>query len=235
MSEQNNTIYYLQHKDILNKEILINEIYNNLNTNYYFTDSFEEDFYIDLCYLGFISTSLQDNENLYLLPEIQFEYAVLYFKNLHISKKVKKLINKDNYNFKINSNIDELFNALDSYHNPNWLCGEYKELIKKLSKNDKKNFKVNTFLVQDKCTKENIAGEIGYTIGDTYTSLTGFSSSKKEYRNYGKLQLVLTAKYLEEHQYKLWNLGHPYMDYKFELGAIKYTRKEFLEKWFSSI
>ena len=66
MSE-NNTIYYLQHKDIKDKDILFNEIYANKNTNYYFSDDLSEEFYIDLCYLGFISTTIIDNDKLFLL------------------------------------------------------------------------------------------------------------------------------------------------------------------------
>ncbi len=84
----------------------------------------------------------------------------------------------------------------------------------------------------DKRTKELIAGEIGYKINSTYTSLTGFSLKEKIYNNWGKLQLVLLAQYLEKNNYSFWNLGHPYMQYKFDLGAKIYSREEFLEKWF---
>ena len=232
MSE-NNTIYYLQHKDIQDKDILINEIYANTESNYYFSDDFSKDFYIDLCYFGFISTTIIDNDKLFLLPEIQFEYALLYFENLHISKKVKKLIKKKDYIFEIDSNIKEVLNKLDEYHNPNWLIGDYKNLLIELFKDDSESFKIKTFLVKDKKTKEIIAGEIGYKIGNTYTSLTGFSSKEKKYNNYGTLQLILTAKYLEKENYKLWNLGHPYMEYKYAIGAKCYKREKFLEQWYS--
>ncbi|UTJ06769.1 hypothetical protein [Arcobacter roscoffensis] len=232
MSE-NNTIYYLQHKDIQDKDILINEIYANTESNYYFSDDFSKDFYTDLCYFGFISTTIIDNDKLFLLPEIQFEYALLYFENLHISKKVKKLINKKEYIFEVDSNIKEVLNKLDEYHNPNWLIGDYKNLLIELFKDDSESFKIKTFLVKDKKTKEIIAGEIGYKIGNTYTSLTGFSSKEKKYNNYGTLQLILTAKYLEKENYKLWNLGHPYMEYKYAIGAKRYRREEFLERWYS--
>ncbi|MGM0519240.1 MAG: hypothetical protein ACQERD_06335 [Campylobacterota bacterium] len=231
-----NTIFYIRYQDILNKDILINNIYNNLENNYYFTDDFSKEFYIDLCSLGFISTSIINEQKLYLLPEIQYEYALLYFDNLHISKKVKKLLNKNSFDFNINKDIEVVFKYLDKYHNPNWLVKEYKNLIKDLYYNPiKDSFSIKTFLVTDSKTKEPIAGEIGYKIGKTYTSLTGFSSKDRRYRDYGKLQLILTAKYLQDNSYMFWNLGHPYMQYKFDIGAIKYSRKEFLEKWFNAI
>ena len=64
-----------------------------------------------------------------------------------------------------------------------------------------------------------------------YTSLSGFSSKEKAYNNWGNLQLVLLAEYLEKNNYEFWNLGHPYMDYKIKLGAKIFTRIDFLEKW----
>ena len=76
-----------------------------------------------------------------------------------------------------------------------------------------------------------IAGEIGYKIGKTYTSLSGFSKKDKKYNNWGKLQMILLAKHLEENSFSFWNLGHPYMQYKFDLGAKLYSREDFLEKW----
>ena len=231
-----NTIFYLRHEDILNKDILINNIYNNLENNYYYTDDFSKTFYVDLCSLGFISTSIINNETLYLLPEIQYEYALLYFDQLHISKKVKKLLNKNDFDFIVDKDIEIIFECLEKYHDENWLTKAYKNLIIDLYNNPiKTNFEIKTFLVKDKITKEPIAGEIGYRIGKTYTSLTGFSSNDKCYRNYGKLQLVLTAKYLQNNSYIFWNLGHPYMQYKFDLGAIKFSRNSFLEKWFNAV
>ncbi|MEN8717560.1 MAG: hypothetical protein ABF301_02725, partial [Sulfurovum sp.] len=82
---------------------------------------------------------------------------------------------------------------------------------------------------------ELVAAEIGYLIGKTYTSLTGFSSKEKLYKNWGKLQMVLLGKYLEKEKFDFWNLGHPYMQYKFDLGALKYSRIDFLKRWLISI
>ena len=79
-----------------------------------------------------------------------------------------------------------------------------------------------------------ISGEIGYIIGKTYTSLSGFSSDEKCYRNYGTAQLVLLAQYLQANGFSFWNLGQPYMDYKLALGAKIYERKAFLARWFEA-
>ena len=234
---QDNTIYYLTLDDINDDNIIKNHIYADLNSNYYFSDDFSEEFYIKLASLGFISTTTIYQEYLYLLPELQFEYAVLHFKDLHISKKVQKLINQNNYTLTINKQIDEVLKKLDEYHEPNWLIDEYQTLIKKLLnyKHQNIDFEIKSFELIEKDTNKLIAAEIGYKIGRTYTSLTGFSAKDKKYRNCGKLQLVYLAKYLEENDYSFWNLGHPYMQYKFDLGAKEYKRAEFLKIWEEAI
>ena len=231
------TIYYLTYENIIDTNILFNDIYSNENTNYYFSDDFSKEFYIHLARCGFISTTTIYEDKLYLLPELQFEYALLDFENLHISKKVEKLIKKDNYIFKINTRFEEVLEKIDEYHNPNWLIGDYHRLLLELKQKDDSlpDFSIISVEIIDKETNELIAAEIGYKIYDTYTSLTGFSSKEKKYNNYGKLQLVLLAKYLEKENYAFWNLGHPYMQYKFDLGAVKYSRDDFLKRWLPKV
>lgn len=236
MNKQN-TVYYLSSDDLNNTEILHNHIYNNLDSNYYASRDFSEEFYVKLAFYGFISTSHIFDDELYLLPEMQFEYAILDFENLHISKKVNKLIKEDNYLFKISKNYINIIDKLSTFHQTNWLKGEYIDLI--LSLKDYKHpiidFELFSIEIYDKHTNELISGELGYKIGRTYTSLTGFSSKEKKYNNWGKLQLILLAKYLQNNNYAFWNLGHPYMQYKFDIGAITYSREDFLKRWFQNI
>lgn len=235
--EKKNTIYLITQEDIKNKDILFNHIYANEKSNYYLSEDFSKDFYIELAFYGFISTSISFKDKFYLLPEIQFEYAILDFKNLHISKKVKKLLTKNQYEFHINKNIELVIKNLEKQHKNNWLKDDYKELI--LSLKDYKhltiNFEIMSFELYDKNNNILVAAEIGYRINSIYTSLTGFSLKTREYNNWGKLQLILLARHLEKENYFFWNLGHPYMSYKFDLGAITYSRKDFLKRWLSQI
>jgi len=95
-----NTIYKLTHENILDNTVLEQLIYPNLELNYYYNEDFDEEFYIDLALKGFISIWYEERGREYLLPEMQFQYAVLDFKDLHISKKVQKLLKKeDQYEF----------------------------------------------------------------------------------------------------------------------------------------
>lgn len=232
MSDQN-IVYYLSYEDVLDRDILFNKIYSNLNTNYYISEDFSEDFYIYLAYMGFICTSVHLNDKFYLLPEMQFEYALLDFKDLHISKKVKKLIKQNNFEFSINTKFEEVIKKLKKYHTTSWIEDKYEELLLSLKdyKHKNINFEIMSVELSHKDSKELIAAEIGYKINSTYTSLSGFSSKEKKYNNWGKLQLVLLALYLEKENYSFWNLGHPYMQYKFDLGAKTYLREDFLQKW----
>lgn len=230
---KDNTIYYLKLNDILDKETL-NFIYMNEDLNYYFSDDFSPKFYTQLARCGFLSTSILEDNKQYLLPEMQFEYAILDFENLNISKSINKLLQTANYKFTINTRFQEVINKLNDYHDNNWLSGKYKDTIDYIYENPTNEIEILSVELSDK-NNNLIAGEIGYIIGKTYTSLTGFSSKQKEYKNWGKLQMVLLAKFLEKENFDFWNLGHPYMEYKFDLGALKYTRIDFLKRWLISI
>jgi len=204
-----------------------------MKNSYYWSDEWSEEFYIELAKAGFITTTHDTKNELILLPELQYEYAILDFKDLHISKKVQKLINSQSYELKINSRFDEVLEMFSKKHKYNWLKGKYAELLKNLYlTNDKeRNFQVISIELICKESAKLIAGEVGYIIATTYTSLSGFSSNEKKYANTGTLQLVLLSKYLEKKNFAFWNLGHPHMEYKQRLGCQIYSRSDFLKKW----
>lgn len=220
---------------LLNTKLVETYIYDNMELNYYWSDSFEDEFYIELAKAGFISTSMYDmNNNCILLPEIQFDYAVLHFDNLHISKKVSHLIKKNDYVFTVNQKLNDVLEAINDYHEISWISPEYKKMLLSLSCRQHANFELLSVELNDK-NNNLIAGEVGYKIGRTYTSLTGFFKREKKYNNWGKLQLVLLSNYLEEHKYDFWNLGHSSLLYKIELGAKVFCRKDFIKIWKKSI
>ena len=208
-----------------------------MKNNYYWSDDWSKEFYIDLAKAGFNSTTYDTKDGLVLLPELQYDYAILDFENLHISKKVKKLMNDNTYKLCINTRLNDVIDQLSKQHKYNWLKEEYAELVKDLYiNNDEENsFKIVSVELVCQESNELIAGEVGYIVGKTYTSLSGFSSREKKYANYGTLQLVLLAKYLENNDFKFWNLGHSHMEYKQRLGCVTHTRFEFLKRWYKAI
>jgi len=221
---------YIRLIDLQNEEILNDYIYRNKEINYYFTDDWSAEIYDEFAYAGFISITTKDElKNEYILAEMQFSYAVLTWDNFYISKRIKKLINKttlnkNNYSITINKDIDAVFNGIKEYHKDiNWLSDKYFKTLKSCSK-----LKLISVEVWD--NDKLVAGEIGYIIGSIYTSLTGFFD-RENYTNLGKLQLYSLALILKEAKIKFWNMGHPYMDYKFKMGALEYERAEFLSLW----
>ncbi len=235
--KKKSVVYYLSLDDIKDENILFNYIYANLDSNYYISDDLSAEFYTLQAISGFITTSINLENKFYLVPEIQFEYAILDFENLHISKKVKKLLNKNDFIFSINTNMKEVIKNIQTHHKSNWLTNEYYEILEKVKeyKNPNIDFELLSIELWDKSKTILIAGEIGYKIGSVYTSLTGFCLKDKKYNNFGKLQMVLLSLYLEKNNFSFWNLGHPYMQYKFDLGAITYKREAFLKRWLPSI
>jgi len=227
-------IYTITQKDISNINTLYNFIYPNDEHNYYVSDDFSPSFYISLAQAGFISVSHTQGDTQYLLPEMQFEYAVLDFENLHVSKKVTKLLKDDSsYVFSVDEHFEKVLNAIEMYHDDSWIRGRYIELLRELKKiqDDSIDFELCTVELSCSKTGKLIAGEVGYIINNIYTSLSGFTSKEKRYNNYGKLQMVLLSTYLEKNNYSFWNMGHPYMQYKLDLGAKLLSRKEFLKRW----
>ena len=201
--------------------------------NYYWSDDWSESFYIELAQAGFISTTHDTKDELILLPELQFDYAVLDFENLHISKKVRTLMHKNRYELSINSTLSQVLTKISDQHKYNWLKEKYAQLLKKLyaNYNPQNNFQILSVALVCRDSQELIAGEVGYLIGKTYTSLSGFSSREKEHANCGTLQLVLLAQHLKAEGLVFWNLGHSHMEYKKRLGCVTLSRAEFLQKW----
>jgi len=75
-----------------------------------------------------------------------------------------------------------------------------------------------------------LAGEIGFTVGGIYTSLSGWTEERNS-DGLGFAQLVLLGRWLQRKGYAFWSLGHcysPEMDYKRELGHRVFLRTDFL-------
>jgi len=225
-------IEYLPYNVVINQELLEDEVYPNMKQHYYWTDDFSAEYYIAQAKAGFIAVTMKHNDKLFLIPEIQKEYALLDFKDLHISKKVKRLLQKKELKLELGYDFDELFLEIQNYHIVTWFRKIYLEILKEVNILDD-TCDVITVVIRDKGNI--VAGEFGYIIGKTYTSLTGFSKRTKEYNNYGTAQLVLLANYLEAEGFAFLNLGQTYMPYKLNLGAKIYSREAFLERWFEVI
>ena len=235
MSDIQLGIYPLHYEDVVDPYLLSRTIYPNMRKNYYWSDDFSPEFYIAQAKAGFIAvTDVFEGKEL-LLPEIQFSYALLHFDDLHISKKTAKLIRNRKPELHITADInkiDAVIHHIQQYHKQCWLTKKYADTLRQ-THTVTDNFQLIASYIEENGMM--VSGELGYIIGDTYTSLSGFSSKEVHYRNYGTAQLVLLARYLQENGFAFWNLGQSYMPYKFRLGAKQYDRSQFLKLWLAHI
>ncbi|MBF9015883.1 MULTISPECIES: GNAT family N-acetyltransferase [unclassified Oceanispirochaeta] len=227
-------IFKLDEKD-LGKRGVLDFIHNHDESHLYWSDDWSPSFYSRLAYEGMISITypLEDGRSV-LLPEMQRSYAVLDWKNLHMSRQVKKLlpqVESGVFKLSINSDFEQVLGKIMSYHNPCWLTDKYADILRTLNKRECplacKAISVELYDFDGSL----LAGELGYRIGSIYTSLSGFSERDKGPRGSGTLQLFLLARLLEEKGFAFWNLGHPNMEYKTRIGAENLRRPEFLERW----
>jgi hypothetical protein len=209
---------------------------DDLSRTHYWSDDWSPEFYRQLARAGFISTSLEYADPPYLLlPELQQAYAVLDFDRLvtdrHVAKLLAGPVEQGELVLRLTPNFLPVAQAVLKTHQPCWLFPPYLQLLQNLSGEPSPEF---SLMAAELRTSEGalVAGELGYRIGATYTSLTGFfDRSDRRWNNAGKLQLVLLAQALQRTGLEFWNLGHPYMPYKVALGAKILPRAEFLERW----
>lgn len=206
----------------------------------YYTIDWSPEFYVALAREGFIATSLEwddgDGDPLrLLLPELQNAYAVLDWEKLHASRSMLRWMRShdEKYELRVGCDFAEVLEGVRRCHGEiNWMEGDYVGLLGELAGRQWDGFELMPVGLTDE-TGALVAGEIGYRCGRIYTSLTGFSD--RTLRNVGKLQLLKLGAYLRDGGFAFWNLGHPQMQYKLDLGAVVLERPEFLRRWDSGL
>lgn len=225
-------IFQITH-DVLTDDILMSHMRKDIDCTYYWSDDWSPEFYSALAREGFITITLEHAEvGTLLLPELQKSYAVLDWENLHISRKLKKLVRtvpEKDVHLMISYDTLPVFEEINRQFGENcWMTDKYLSLLQTVQE---KHY-LQLFSVELRIEGELLAGEIGYVIGATYTSLSGFAHRDKQcYGGVGTLQLVLLAKLLEKLGFAFWNMGHPQLQYKMDLGAEVFQRRQFLRRW----
>jgi hypothetical protein len=226
----------------LTPERLAGTVYPDTETRYYWSDDWSPEFYGALARAGFISISHPDADlGLCLLPEMQQAYAVLDWDNLHIPRAVRRLIGRGglvcgDYSLRLTRDPAAVIDGIDrAYPDRNWMTGCYRDLMVRMARAWTGDPRIAAVELREGTSGALIGGEIGYSIGRTWTSLSGFLDRREPAWNHlGTLQLVALAGLLLRRGYAFWNLGHPYMQYKLDLGARILPRADFLMRWFAA-
>lgn len=189
---------------------------------------FSPSFIAGLMAAGFLVMSMKleeepdaadDSLNVILLPKHHLIRNVLFFDKLHISRTAKRLLNR--YQLKINDDFEFILQRCVETHGDGWLTKELCRSLVALWKNPVNPVKMMAFgLYYD---GNLVAGEVGVTVGRVYTSYSGFRTEN----NSGSVQIIKTAKYLDEAGFAFWDLGMP-LEYKYSFGAEDITKNEFI-------
>ncbi|MBG87506.1 MAG: hypothetical protein CMO80_11480 [Verrucomicrobiales bacterium] len=235
-SEEQKSVEAISLADLLSEERL-REICES-EMDLYWTDDWSPEFYVSLARHGFISVAVEMMPGLdLLLPQMQPDYAVLDWPDLRVSRSMRRWMRKPEcvdagYELVVGFETSAVHAGIAKHHaGDNWMSSRYLELLEELSRWDSNrgdDFELMPIgLVNG--AGELAAGEMGYRYGRVYTSLTGFCD--RERTNTGTLQLFKLGEYLRDAGFAFWNLGQPFMQYKFDLGAVSVPRGQFLEKW----
>mmetsp|Transcript_81343 Transcript_81343/g.188953 ORF Transcript_81343/g.188953 Transcript_81343/m.188953 type:complete len:334 (+) Transcript_81343:17-1018(+) len=190
--------------------------------------------FCELAYEGFLSTSLEipagrDAPIQVLLPWIDPKRNSLDFNEMHISRQVKKRAKQ--YSITVDTAYDDVTLGCIRQHGEGWLYRGLRWLLRKLFKEGytgRQKIHVGVHSVELwNAAGELVAGDLGYTVGGVYTSMTGFRTQHSQ--GAGEVQLVLTAALLHRMGYDWWDLGMV-MKYKARLGARVISRDEFIKR-----
>ena len=223
----------------LEDEALLAALYPRLAHTDYWSDSWDPAFYVALARAGFISISVSHPEAGHvLLPQLQSSYSILDWENLHRSRNLRRLmasgrLEEEAVELRVGSAIGRVLDRLVDYHGGDkWISRAYQSLVRELARDGSNHFAVHGIELWSKRSDQLVAGELGYSIGKTYTSLSGFCMREdRRWKHFGTLQQVLLARALQARGYAFWNLGHVGMQYKQDLGARIVARLVFLERW----
>ena len=217
-------------------------LYPRLGQTHYWSDSWDPAFYVALARAGFISISVSHPEaGTVLLAELQRSYAVLDWENLHHSRNLRRLmasgrLEEEAVELRVARASDRVLDRLIDYHaEDNWISEPYQSLVRELARGGSSHFAVHGIELWSRRSNQLVAGELGYSIGKTYTSLSGFCMREhRRWQHFGTLQQLLLARALQKAGYAFWNLGHVGMQYKQALGARVVARPVFLERWWAA-
>ena len=237
--------------DLLRRDVPLGDDCRLSQFNYFlFAGSEDEcwaaELYAKLAFEGFFTITYEGLP----LPELQPFYSIVRWPHFNAASTVKRALKRlrsaPRYRLFHARDPRGLYAALDAYqqrrHGSNWLTLRYFNTMIEADRRQDLNFEMHTFELyeeQEKAVgKEEqdaqglrlVAGEIGYSIGKIYTSLSGWSD--REINGVGYVQLACLGVWLQKKGFAFWSLGHcycPEMEYKMRIGHRVYPRKEFLK------
>jgi Leu/Phe-tRNA-protein transferase len=155
-----------------------------------------------------------------LLPKLHQIRSVLFFEDLHVKRSIKPLLSR--YKLEVDGDFDRILDRCVEVHGDDWLTAPLRESIRAIRGFSRPRVRPVSFGVYRE--GELKAGEFGIITGRVYTSYSGYYDEG----NAGTVQMILTARYLQEAGFAFLDLGMP-LDYKDLLGARNIDPRRFVE------
>ena len=191
--------------------------------------SFSPNFLAGLIRLGYLpmAEELAHGPARYiLLPKLHQERCILRFDALHVQRSVRKRAKR--FEVSCDTCFERVVTLCKQQHGENWLYPPIVEAFKAIATAGATGIdgvRMHSFEVWDKASGALVAGEIGYSLGGCYTSLSGFFNVDSA----GSVQCVATARLLQKAGASFWDLGMA-LEYKQRMGAKCIPRAEFLHE-----
>jgi hypothetical protein len=256
------SILLLSKSDLI-REDMLHLLYRDLTRDYYASNDWSITFYILQATRGFIAVSHSfGNDTHLILPQIQKTYCLLHFDRTMIAnhRLIRKIKNQPKgLMFRVNHDFDDVIDTIHRYHSDSsWLSTQYRNLCKHMHRQGAISLPipglegikfrmccVGLYLSGGDTAGSRqdllVAGEIGYSIGGVFTSLTGFVNKEllhtRQKISIGLVQILVLARVLDlfGNGCRYLNMGQPpyggHMKYKEQLGGREVPRTEFLELW----
>ncbi|KAF0697343.1 Aste57867_11969 [Aphanomyces stellatus] len=202
------------------------------------TPSFEPSVIAQLMYAGFLPIATMSRNNYYLLPKLHMQRCVMDPRGLHTPKQIRK--KAKGYRLTVNGAFDDVVRGCHVQHGEAWLyppvVAAFRAMTAGVSLSQYSGqghggvvriVSVELWTHNDTESSTLVAGELGYTNGAMYTSLTGFISPGT--KGAGTMQLHALGALLHLSGFQLWDFGMS-MAYKLDLGASNMPRETFLQK-----
>jgi len=195
---------------------------------------------------GFLPIATRAGTRGYLLPKLHVERCVLRLSpesDLHVGRSTRKKGRR--FLLSVNERFDAVVAGCHRQHGENWLYPQIVNAFRLIHQRTREGSGVNAMVLNPETlepldvssvrlysievwnaeTGALAGGELGYSVGGIYSSLTGFSNED----NAGSVQLGALGKLLMECGFRYWDLGMG-MEYKTKLGAEMMRRSDFLDR-----
>mmetsp|Transcript_25500 Transcript_25500/g.84307 ORF Transcript_25500/g.84307 Transcript_25500/m.84307 type:complete len:477 (-) Transcript_25500:47-1477(-) len=198
------------------------QIAKGWNSDFCWASCFEPNFLAALMYEGYLPTahgSIKPKEYI-LLPKLHQQRCIINFEDLHVPKGLMR--RSRGYKLSTDSRFDEVVAMCLEQHSESWLHPPLVQGFKGLFRCGGVG-QVRIHSIEVSHNGELVAGELGYSVGKSYCSLSGFTRASSA----GSVQCVALGLLLHQRGFEFWDLGMG-MKYKHQMGAKDCPRMSFL-------